>query len=193
MYTSSLEASGILIVLWCYAVTDKKKGSDHEEASQKTNSRKRSRHLGKLPRKLVQSVLPQNLNMKRDACKQKLTEVEGIVVELKEKHGSIEQLNAWAHMLHLSKHSPYGAPPDLPYFGKPHQSTSSAEPTTSAQQLPKKSTSDLSPCKCIQLCSECINQLDRWHSLYWRFRVSSTMTSKRIFSLTCLGLRDMLH
>ena len=44
---------------------------------------------------------------KQNACMQKITEVEEIVSDLQQRHGSeysVEKLNAWAHMIHMGKH-----------------------------------------------------------------------------------------
>ena len=45
---------------------------------------------------------------KRTATQKKIEEVEEIVSKLKEKHGDsfkVEHLNAWAHLIHVGKHS----------------------------------------------------------------------------------------
>ena len=146
------------ILLWCQAVTDKNKGEST------INRKKRSRSPSHHDTKSAPST-------KREACKQKIDEVEGIVLKLKEKHDtkfSVEQFSAWAHMIQLGKHSSYEAPPDLPYFGKHrHESISDVQPgssSSSTQQSPSQG-SDLSPSKRIHLRTECISQLDRWHAL----------------------------
>ena len=54
---------------------------------------------------------------KKQACAQKIKDVEAVVVALKEKHGikySVEQLNAWAHMIQTGKHVSTEVPPALP-------------------------------------------------------------------------------
>ena len=56
--------------------------------------------------------------MKGHYCR-KLSEVKLAVKQLKDKHGSkysIEQLNAWAHMISVGKHCSFEDPPNLPYF-----------------------------------------------------------------------------
>ncbi len=50
---------------------------------------------------------------KKSSIAQKITEVEGIVKTLQEKHGkkySVEQLNAWAHLIHVEKRSSQDPP-----------------------------------------------------------------------------------
>ena len=49
----------------------------------------------------------------------KIQEIEDTVAQLKEKHGTkykVEHLNAWAHLIHLSKHSSLDTPTNYPYF-----------------------------------------------------------------------------
>ena len=61
------------------------------------------------------------LSSKRNACMQKITEVEEIVSDLQQRHGSeysVEKLDAWAHMIHMGKHESRQIPPDLPCFGR---------------------------------------------------------------------------
>lgn len=53
------------------------------------------------------------------ACAQKIKDVKDIVKQLEEKHDpkySVEQFNAWAHMINLKKHTSFDSPPNLPYF-----------------------------------------------------------------------------
>ena len=101
------------------------------------------------------------LSAKRGTCQQRMEQVDGT---LREKHGdiySVEKLNAWAHLIHMGKHSSYANPPNLPYFKKPCK-----ESTVSEQQdIETQSTSSLSPMKRIQLRSECIDQLTKLHTL----------------------------
>ena len=94
------------ILIWCYAETEQNKGDLIENTS-----RKRSR-----------SPRPQQPHVKQarqDKCDEKIAAVEGIVSELQSINGhkySVEQFNAWAHMIHVGKHSSLEEPPDLPYF-----------------------------------------------------------------------------
>ena len=88
-----------------------------------------------------------------DSHLRKMSEVELILEELKEKQGTKftpEQLQTWAHMIHMKKHDSYEYPPDKPFFGKQRK------PTTAAA---------LSPGRRINMRSECIDQLEKWHKL----------------------------
>ena len=110
---------------------------------------------------------------KRVINEKKIQEIEDIITQLKEKHGSkykVEHLNAWAHLIHLGKHSSLDTPPNYPYFvGRKCAKTpaskdieSHSDPATSSV---KANPGTLSPGKRVHLRSECIDQLSRWHSL----------------------------
>ena len=125
------------ILLWCW-YSDPKNESviEHEATSSKPSGSK---------------------NSKKESISRKITNVEEIVSTLRNIHNekySVEQLNAWAHMLELKKHDSYDMPPNLPYFKKRQKALSGNEPSNS-----------LSPCKRIKLRSECIDQLNKWHDL----------------------------
>ncbi len=88
-----------------------------------------------------------------------MSAVGSIVDSLKQKHGqryTPVQLNCWAHMIHTHKHDSLDVPPNKPFFGK----KKSADPIA------------VSPGKRINLRSECITQLDKWHQLKERGVVS---------------------
>ena len=98
-----------------------------------------------------------------DSHTRKMSEVDEIVSKLDEKHQgryTPEQQRAWAHMIHLSKHSSYEDPPDKPFFRgvKRHGS-----PLPVPQ--PKKPPAALSPGRKVNLRSELIEQLQKWHNL----------------------------
>jgi hypothetical protein len=99
---------------------------------------------------------------KRGACAQKLTEVEEIVSQLKAKHGSaytVEKLNAWAHMIHImGKQTSHDLPPDLPYF-------KGAKKVANDENKGIPATGAMSPGKRINLRTECMDQLQKWHGL----------------------------
>ena len=101
-----------------------------------------------------------------DHCAKILSEVEDIVVKLKEKHGSLytaEQLNCWAHMYQTEKHGSLDFPPNLPYFrGRKHQTGSKGNSAESVQNPPQPG---ISPTKRVSLRTECVKQLELWHSL----------------------------
>ena len=108
---------------------------------------------------------------KRISCAQKISDVEKIVVNLKEKHGSqytTEKLNAWAHMVQMGKHDSLEAPPNLPYFGR-------AKGKRDSDSAPfEASMPCLSPEKRINLRTECMDQLSKWHCLLEKGAISQT-------------------
>lgn len=96
---------------------------------------------------------------------EKISEVELIVKKLKEKHKSlysVEKLNAWAHMIDIGKHESYDVPPDLPYFRGKHSSGST--PITPSDPSPS-SVSSASPSKRIDMRTQLLSQMEKWHSL----------------------------
>uniref|UniRef100_A0A1X7UNK9 SHOCT domain-containing protein n=1 Tax=Amphimedon queenslandica TaxID=400682 RepID=A0A1X7UNK9_AMPQE len=83
-----------------------------------------------------------------------MSEVQTIVDELEKKHASSytpEQLRVWGHMIQLKKHDSFEVPPSKPFF-----KTNNASATSGVT---------LSPGKTVIYRTECINQLDKWHSL----------------------------
>ena len=85
------------VLLWCYLCSA---GVDQSGSSGK--KRKHGDEADSAPRS------------KRVINEKKIQEIEDIVTELKEKHGSkykVEHLNAWAHLIHLGTHSFLDTPP----------------------------------------------------------------------------------
>ena len=107
---------------------------------------------------------------KRAVTQQKLQEIEGIVAQLKEKHGNtftVEQLNAWAH-LHIGKHSSYDSPNNPNFVSRKSAQTSSSTSVAKsdlATNLTKMDPCSHSPGQRVHLRRECIDQLSRWHTL----------------------------
>ena len=95
-----------------------------------------------------------NSRSKYGAVHNKMFELQEIVDELEKRHGtqySVEQLRAWGNMMMMKKHDSLDHPPNKPFFtGK------------------KAGQSTNSPGKRIKYRSECMDQLDKWHSLLSR-------------------------
>ncbi len=94
---------GCEIILWCYG------GVGQPAPTSASKSRKRVRDG-------ESSTAPPN---KRDSVTKSISDVESIVKQLQSIHGesySIEKMNAWAHLIHMGKHSSYQEPPDFPFF-----------------------------------------------------------------------------
>ena len=98
-----------------------------------------------------------------------ISEVEIIMKDLQKKHQSsftTEQFSTWAHMLHTGKHSSYDVPPQLPFFtGKVHKQVQNIEGGPSPKADSQHKAVGVSPGKRVSLRTECISQLDKWHSL----------------------------
>ena len=102
-------------------------------------------------------------------CAKIITEVEDVVKQLKEKHGSlytVEQLNCWAHMYQSQKHGSLDFLPNLPYFrGTKHQRSTSSKDNSAGTASQNSSRPGMSPTKRVTLRTECMKQLELWHSL----------------------------
>ena len=119
----------------------------------------------------------------------KLDEVTDIIEALKKEHGSSftpEQMHAWAHLIHISKHESRIQPPDFPFFrGKSSskkvssspKKTAKPEDSSSAGETPEMSAA-VSPGKRIALRTKCIEQLEKWHSLLEKGVVTEDQYSK---------------
>ena len=116
------------------------------------------------PRKRSFSEISERKPAKKlsSSCAQILSEVKEIVDELQKKHGnsySIEQLNCWAHMINSEKHDSTEVPPNLPYFKKPKHTTTITNASTISD------SEHISTSERINLRSECMKQMESWHSL----------------------------
>ena len=93
---------------------------------------------------------------KGELLAKRMTEVDEIVASLTEKHSqhyTLEQIRAWAHMIYMDK-AGYENPPDKPFFKNRNR-----------KSVPLSSSSTASPKKRIELRSECMDQLQKWHNL----------------------------
>ena len=122
-----------------------------------------------------------------DAHIAKMAKVDEIYKEIHETHGnqySPEQKRAWAHLIELGKHDSVTQPPKKRFFQSPP--TSEYSPASSASAHPSTSTGTSSaatpictpvitrtssspfvssPGRRVSIGSECIDQLQKWHSL----------------------------
>ena len=113
---------------------------------------------------------------------EKIAQIEEIVSNLQEKHGSkysVEKLNCWAHMILMKKHTSYDNPPEYPYFkGKGGDPKGGDSASTSAT---------ISPGKRVNLRSECMDQLDKSLSLLQK----GCITQEQYDNLRDKILKDM--
>ena len=90
-----------------------------------------------------------------DSHLQKMSELEEILDKLKFKHKESkytpEQFHCWANLIQIKKHDLYEAHQNKPFFGK---------------QQPESNGTVSSPGKHIQLRTQCIDQLTKWHKLF---------------------------
>ena len=148
------------IVSWCYPAT-----TGNVSKEQKGGRKRKHEDEG-----------DSGSRSKQTATQKKIDAIEEIIAKLKEIHGGsykVEHLNAWAHLIQVGKHNSYDSPPNYPYFTGRKKSQMSSEGAMSSKyaegssaNCPEKTNSSvLSPGKGVQLRSQCIDQLSRWHSL----------------------------
>ena len=134
------------IMLWFYT----------GDTTHKSTEQKRSR-----------SPLGNGKKPKHSNYQAKLDKVELILESLKKKHAgaySEERLRAWAHLTEMEKHSSYDEPPNTPFFaGKGLKAARSSSASSSSNRM--LSNTGVSPSKRLIMRSQCIEQLDRWHTL----------------------------
>ena len=100
-----------------------------------------------------------------NALEKKMTKVEEAFEALQKKHASSykpEQLWAWANMIQMQKHTSLEELPPGRFFKKTTVQIESDNTSTS------KISSDkvvMLPTKRLSLCSQCIEQLEKWHRL----------------------------
>ena len=97
-----------------------------------------------------------------------MNKVEGIIQDLENRHGeskvySVEQIRVWAHMIQMKQHTSYDDPPDKPFFRHSKR----------LKDKSSRSEGTMSPAKRINLGTECINQLDKWHMLLEKGAITS--------------------
>ena len=98
----------------------------------------------------------------------KLEKVELILGRLKEKHAGVyleERLCAWAHLIEMEKRSSYDHQVHLFFAGKGLKAAKSASDTARSSTTGMSSNNGVSPSKRLIMHSQCIEQLDRWHTL----------------------------
>ena len=143
------------ILLWCLKKVDDQPGALNSKS--KKNSASEGAPTAKRPKQSTSHYA------------ETLTEVEELIKQLREKHGSLyspEQLNCWAHMHQTKKHGSLETPPNLPYFRAAKRKWSSAVTNTQdTPSYPSFTPSGLSPSKRVTLRTECMKQLELWHSL----------------------------
>ena len=125
--------------------------------------------------------------------KASISEVEETIDQLKKIHGSlytVEQMNCWAHMYQTNQTNKHGSlknPPDLPYFKATKAKQSSHVSSASLPSSSSTSTACISPSKRVSLRTECIKQLELWHSLL----ENGGITKDQYENLKCTILDDI--
>jgi len=104
----------------------------------------------------------------------KMASVDGIYDELQAKHkgkSSPEQLRARSHLLEIGKHGSHDEPPDKPFSrGRSSSTNDSSAGTPVKKPIPVV----ISPGKKVNMCSELIDQLQKWCKLLETGAISDT-------------------
>ena len=143
---------GTEIVLWMKQTASRKRSRTPE--SGETDSRKRSRTPTERECSTSTGRKPGRSNY--DKHIEKMSAVDKICDELSDKHGekyTPEQYRCWANLIQLHKHESYESPPDKRFF------------TVKSKGAVATTSSGVSPSKRINMRSECMSQLDKWHAL----------------------------
>ena len=144
------------VLLWCF------KAMDDQQSSCQPKKRKAAGDTASAKK-------PKQTASNRFA--ETLSEVEKLLQQLRGKRGTlymVEQLNCWAHMYQSQEHGSLEFPPNPPYFvGTKHKKsmTSTSKDTTGPSRSPSLPTCGISPSKRVTLRTECMKQLEIWHSL----------------------------
>lgn len=146
------------IILWCYdpSISKKRCREDNDPGpSAPKSSKSRSRFA--------------------NAYEKKMTKVQEIFESLKEKHGDKfkpEQLNAWANMVQMQKHSSLDDPPSGRFF-KTHMKSNEVEEEALLTPKSTPQPTELSPAKRVNLRTQCLEQLKGWHDLLQKGGISN--------------------
>ena len=143
------------ILLWCNA------------CDQPTKKRTRSLE----PEQEGESQRPAK-SSRYDRFTDKMTEVEAIEAELRQKHAqsmySEHQLRSWAHLIQMKKHTSYDKPPDKPFWRTTQQKSVPSGNTTASVTIGdlEGSSKRDSPGKRINMRGKCMEQLMQLHKLF---------------------------
>ena len=157
-----IHKEGAEITVWCYGKSTRRSRSRSPVSRSSESTAESSTRTAKKPTASKPSCYESHL--------QKMSEVDDVYKKLDKQHKekySDEQLRAWAHLIQLDKHNSYEDPPDKPFFcGRVKTSTSAAGPSTpSGKTPPTSSGAGISPSRRVGLRTQCIDQLQKWHSL----------------------------
>ena len=111
----------------------------------------------------------------------KMTEVEMIEQELKDKHTeySDEQIRSWAHLIQMKKHASYDQPPNKRFWKVPQQRPLTDGNSTSSTGL----NACVSPGKRVSLRGQCVQQLLQLHDLLEKRAISNEQYKGMQFSI----------
>ena len=125
--------------------------------------------------------LSSELGRRYDKYLDKMTEVEMIEQELKDKHTqySDEQIRSWAHLIQMKKHASYDHPPNKRFWKVPQQKPLTHGNSTSSTGL----NTCVSPGKRVSLRGQCVQQLLQLHDLLEKGAISNEQYKGMQFSI----------
>lgn len=135
---------------------------------------------GKTSKKSKSSTDSSKRPSRYDAHTAKMSKVDDLYKKIDEKHGaafSPEQKRAWAHMMELGRHDSIDCPPKKRFF----------KSQTASESIPNGQSLYSSPGRRVKVRSECIDQLQKWHSLF----DSGAITKEQYDELQCKILSDI--
>ncbi len=96
----------------------------------------------------------------------KMAEVDDIVEELEKKHHgkySPEQFRTWAQ-IHVHKHESHDEPPDKPFIRGTKRPCPREQESCTSPKGKRPATTAISPAQRLNMRSELIDQLQKWHN-----------------------------
>lgn len=146
------------IRLWCYTHATKK---DSKKKSNKTAATSGSKSTGS------KSSGSKSTGSKFE---KKQDEVDEVYEELRKKYKntySPEQLRTWSYMMKIGSHDTLDEPPEKPYFvGYKRRAKATYSPSGKSPESKRLALSTtVSPGRKVNVRSELIDQLEKWHKL----------------------------
>jgi hypothetical protein len=167
MYDYFKESTSIL--LWCYTEADTqtaKKKKVRSGAKSSKSGTKYGQHL------------------------EERTAVDELYRKLQEKHTSfsLRKLRAWANMINMKTWTSLDEPPNKPFFTHGRKrSNEGSSATCAGTPAAKKPPSLASPGRKVRVCTELIDQLDKFH----KFKESGALSSTEYEELRSNILSDI--
>ena len=133
------------LTLWCYS-----QGKGSQRKDNKENKRSQPSKPG---------------SSRYEAHNAKMARVDEIYKKIHNEQYSAEQKRSWAHLIEMGKHDSLTEPPKKRFFKSPSAVQSPVKNTATASVVAPCSTLASPGRRRVSIRSECIDQLQKWHSL----------------------------